>query len=130
MEGLAVIVMVLFTLAMICGPIGIALARIKTKTLITLLIKRIFHGMFIALGTLVGAQWLLIPGLPIAPRFFGLTSLFTCYIAVRNEYFPSFKILERLGIKPRNKSAHGPAMKWKLGGRSNGKDGHGPEGQH
>jgi hypothetical protein len=130
MEGLAIIVMVLFTLAMICGPIAIALARIKTKSLITTFIKRIFHGMFITLGTLVGAQWLLIPGLPIAPRFFGLTSLFTCYIAVRNEYFPSFKILERLGIKPRNKSAHGPAMKWKLGGRSNGKDGHGPEGQH
>ena len=86
--------------------------------------------MFITLGTLVGAQWLLIPGLPIAPRLIGLTSLLTCYIAVRNEYFPSFKILERLGIKRRNKSAHGPAMKWKLGGRSNGKDGHGPEGQH
>jgi hypothetical protein len=86
--------------------------------------------MFIMLGTLVGAQWLLIPGLPIAPRLIGLTSLLTCYIAMRNEYFPSFKILERLGIKRRNKSAHGPAMKWKFGGRSNGKDGHGPEGQH
>ena len=130
MEGLAIIVAALFILAITCGPIGIALGRIKTKTLVTLLIKRIFQGMFIMLGTLVGAQWLLIPGLPIAPRLIGLTSLFTCYIAMRNEYFPSFKILERIGIKPRNKSAHGPAMKWKLGGRSNGKDGHGPEGQH
>ena len=111
MEGLAVIVMVLFTLAMICGPIAIAFGRIKTKSLVTLLIKRIFQGMFIMLGTLVGAQWLLIPGLPIAPRLFGLTSLLTCYIAFRNEYFPSFKVLQRLGIKRRNKSAHGPAMK-------------------
>ena len=115
MEGLAVIVMILFILAIFCGPIGIALARIKTKTFITLLIKRIFHGVFIALGTLVGAQWLLIPGLPIAPRLFGITSLCTCYIAIRNEYFPAFKILNRIGIKT---------------GRSNGKDGHGPEGQH
>ena len=122
--------MILFILAIFCGPVGIVLARIKTKTFITLLIKRIFHGVFVALGTVVGVQWLLIPGLPIAPRLFGLTSLLTCYIAVRNEYFPSFKILERLGIKRRNKSAHGPAIKWKFGGRSNGKDGHGPEGQH
>ena len=130
MEDLAIIVAALFILAMICGPIGIALGRIKTKTLVTLLIKRIFQGMFIALGILVGAQWLLIPGLPIAPRFFGLTSLFTCYIAVRNEYFPSFKVLQRLGMKPRNKPAHGPVAKWHFGGRSDGKDGHGPEGQH
>lgn len=130
MEGLAVIVMVLFTLAMICGPIGIVLARIKTKSLITTFIKRIFQGMFITMGTIVGVQWLLIPGLPIAPRLFGLTSLLTCYIAVRNEYFPSFKVLQRLGMKPRNKPAHGPVLKWKFGGRSDGKDGHGPEGQH
>ena len=130
MEGLAIIVAILFFLAIFCGPIGIALARIKTKSLIATFIKRIFQGIFITMGTIVGVQWLLIPGLPIAPRLIGLTSLFTCYIAIRNEYFPSFKILERIGIKSRNKSAHGPAMKWKFGGRSNGKDGHGPEGQH
>jgi len=130
MESLAIIVAILFFLAIFCGPTAILIAKIKTHSLVTLIIKRIFHGMFITLGTLVGAQWLLIPGLPIAPRLFGITSLCTCYIAVRNEYFPSFKILERLGIKRRNKSAHGPAMKWKFGGRSNGKDGHGPEGQH
>ncbi len=130
MEGLAVLAMILFILAIFCGPIGIVLARIKTKTFITLLIKRIFHGVFVALGTVVGVQWLLIPGLPIAPRFIGLTALLTCYIAVRNEYFPSFKVLQRLGTKPRNKPAHGPVAKWHFGGRSNGKDGHGPGGQH
>ena len=130
MEGLAVLVTILFILAIISGPIGIALARIKTKTFITLLIKRIFHGVFVALATMVGAQWLFIQGLPLAPRLIGLTSLFTCYIATRNEYFPSFKILERLGIKTRNKPAHGPVLKWRIGGRSDGKDGHGPEGQH
>lgn len=122
--------MIIFILAIFCGPIGIALARIKTKTFITLLIKRIFHGVFVALGTVVGVQWLLIPGLPIAPRFIGLTALFTCYIALRNEYFPSFLILQRIGIKTRNKSAHGPVLKWRNRGGSSGKDGHGPEGQH
>jgi len=130
MESLAAIVAILFTLAIISGPIGMAIARIKTKSVITLLIKRIFHGMFITLGTLVGAQWLLIPGLPIAPRLIGVTSLCTCYVATRNEYFPNFKILERLGINLGKKSEHGPVTKWKLGGRSNGKDGHGPGGQH
>ncbi len=111
MEGLAVLVAILFLLAIVSGPIGIGIARIKTTTFFALLIKRIFHGIFIALGTIVGAQWLLIPGLPLAPRFIGLTSLCLCYIAARNEYFPQFRIVRR-------------------GGRSNGKDGHGPSGQH
>ena len=130
MEGLAVLVTILFTLAIISGPIAMAIARIKTKSVITLLIKRIFHGMFITLGTLVGAQWLLIPGLPIAPRLIGVTSLCTCYVATRNEYFPTFRVLERLGINLGKRSEHGPVTKWKLGGRSTGKDGHGPGGQH
>ena len=130
MEGLAVLVTILFTLAIISGPIAMAIARIKTKSIITLLIKRIFHGMFITLGTLVGAQWLLIPGLPIAPRLIGVTSLCTCYVATRNEYFPTFRVLERLGINHGKSSEHGPVTKWKLDGRSNGKDGHGPGGQH
>jgi hypothetical protein len=130
MEGLAIIVAILFLLAIFCGPTAILIAKIKTNSIVTLIIKRIFHGLFITLGTLVGAQWLLIPGLPIAPRLFGITSLLTCYIATRNEYFPSFKVLQRLGIKGRNKSVHGPVAKWNFGGRSNGKDGHGPEGQH
>ena len=130
MEGLAIVVAILFFLAIFCGPTAILIAKIKTHSLVTLIIKRIFHGVFIALGTLVGAQWLLIPGLPIAPRLFGITSLCTCYIATRNEYFPEFRLLNRLGIKSRNRPEHGPVSKWKLGGRSNGKDGHGPEGQH
>jgi hypothetical protein len=111
MEGLAVIVTILFTLAIISGPIGIAIARIKTKSFITLIIKRIFHGIFIALGTIVGAQWLLIPGLPLTPRLIGLSSLCLSYVGARDEYFPQFRIVRR-------------------GGRSNGNDGHGPSGQH
>lgn len=130
MESLAVLVTILFIIAIISGPTAMLISKIKTNSFITLFIKRIFHGMFLTLGTIVGAQWLLIPGLPIAPRLIGVTSLCTCYVAFRNEYFPTFKILERLGIKPRNKSAHGPVLKWKFGGRSDGKDGHGPEGQH
>ena len=130
MEGLAIIVAALFFLAIFCGPIGILIAKIKTHSLVTLFIKRIFHGIFITLGTVVGVQWLLIPGLPIAPRLIGITSLLTCYIATRNEYFPSFKIFERLGVKRGGSSKHGPVIKWKFGGRSDGKDRHGPEGQH
>jgi hypothetical protein len=111
MESLALIATILFTLAIISGPIGIAIARIKTKTIITLIIKRIFHAIFIVLGTIVGAQWLLIPGLPLTPRLIGLSSLCLSYVGARDEYFPQFRIVRR-------------------GGRSNGNDGHGPEGQH
>jgi hypothetical protein len=130
MEGLAVIVTILFTLAIISGPIAIVIARIKTTTFIALIIKRIFHGLFVALGTVVGAQWLLIPGLPFAPRLIGLASLCLCYVAARNEYFPEFRILERLGIQTKNNSEYGPVLKWRKRGSSSGKDGNGPEGQH
>ncbi|MBU6313885.1 MAG: hypothetical protein KJS70_02515 [Actinomycetales bacterium] len=130
MESLAAIVALLFLVAITSGPIAIGIARIRTQSFIRLFIKRIFHGIFITMGTFVGAQWILIPDLPIFPRLVGLSALCTCYIAARNEYFPNFKVLQRLGIKTGKASGHGPVIKWKLRGRSNGKDGHGPEGQH
>ena len=96
MESLAIIVAVLFFLAIFCGLTAILIAKIKTRSLVTLIIKRIFHGVFIALGTLVGAQWLLIPGLPIAPRLFGITCLTSHHYDPdinlgRPHWFPYFK---------------------------------------
>ena len=130
MKDLAVFVGILFMLAIFAGPISILIARLKTDSLILLILKRVFQSLFIFAGTVIGGFFLMTRSMQIEIRLIGLISISLCYIGVRNEYFPSFKILERLGIKRRNKSAHGPAMKWKFGGRSNGKDGHGPEGQH
>ena len=130
MEDLAVLAVILFMLAIFPGPISILIAKLKTDSLLLLILKRAFQSLFIFVGSLAGGFILMIRSLPIGLRLIGVISICLCYIGLRNEYFPSFKILERIGIKPRNKAAHGPAMKWKFGGRSNGKDGHGPEGQH
>ena len=130
MEDLAVLAVILFMLAIFPGPISILIAKLKTDSLLLLILKRVFQSLFIFVGSLAGGFILMIRSLPIGLRLIGVISICLCYIGLRNEYFPSFKVLQRLGIKRRNKSAHGPAMKWKFGGRSNGKDGHGPEGQH
>ncbi len=149
MESLVVLVTILFTIAIISGPIAIAIARIRTQTALGLMFKRILHGIFILMGTMVGGQWILIPSLPLFPRIVGVSSICLCYIGSRDEYFPQFRVLssitkrinsllERKGFKTipvrnpiiENKPAVGPVAKWRNSGRSSGKDGHGPGGQH
>ena len=130
MKDLAVFVGILFMLAIFAGPISILIARLKTDSLILLILKRVFQSLFIFAGTVIGGFFLMTRSMQIEIRLIGLISISLCYIGVRNEYFPSFKILERLGIKSRTRTEHGPVKKFKLGGRSNGKDGHGPSGQH
>lgn len=148
MESLAVLVAILFAIAIISGPIAIGIARIKTNSFLGLIFKRTLHGVFIVMGTLVGGQWILIPGLPLFPRLIGLGSLYFCYIGTRNEYFPQLRVLSiitekinsllaRKGWKTipirtsavESKPSFGPVAKWR-NGRSSGKDGHGPSGQH
>lgn len=142
MESLVVLVTILFAIAIISGPIAIIITRIKVHTPLALMFKRIFHGLFILMGTMVGGQWILIPGLPLFPRLVGLSSICLCYVGSRDEYFPQFRITQYLGNKTGlkkslpnqtgeiNKPAFGPVAKWRQGGRSSGKDGHGPSGQH
>ncbi|MEI7540097.1 MAG: hypothetical protein WCJ89_01310 [Actinomycetes bacterium] len=149
MESLAVVVAILFLIAIISGPIAIGISRIKTRSFIGLIFKRILHGLFILMGTMVGGQWILIPGLPLFARIVGVGSIYFCYIASRNEYFPEFRVfaiitekinallarkdLKTIPVRKRtleNKAVFGPAAKWRNGGRSSGRDGHGPGGQH
>lgn len=149
MESLVVLVTILFAIAIISGPIAIGIARIKVRTPLSLMFKRILHGLFILMGTMVGGQWILIPGLPLFPRLIGIASICLCYIGSRDEYFPNFRILsiltkkvnsllEQKGWKTipvrtpivENKPATGPVAQWRRSGRSSGKDGHGPSGQH
>ena len=131
MESLAIVVAVLFLIAMFAGPIAIGLSSdVLTRTLcgksgflfaLLRFSRKFLHIILVTLGTLVGAQFLIISGLPLFPRLVGITAVVTSYIALRREYFPeSFivgDLLKRVGYKGRN-------------GRSSGNDGHGPEGQH
>jgi hypothetical protein len=130
-ESLAIVVVMLFLIAILAGPISIALSSKFLKTrldskaslgiVILNLIRKAIHLVVVAFGNLIGVQFLLIAGLPLIPRLVGLFSVVTCYIGLRREYFPEFffarDLVAKLGISRKN-------------GRSSGNDGHGPEGQH
>jgi hypothetical protein len=131
MESLAIVVVMLFLIAILAGPISIALSskflksRLDSKAslgiVILNLIRKAIHLVVVAFGNLIGVQFLLIAGLPLIPRLIGLFAVVTCYIGLRREYFPEFlfarDLVTKLGISRKN-------------GRSSGNDGHGPEGQH
>jgi hypothetical protein len=130
-ESLAIVVVMLFLIAILAGPISIALSskflksRLDSKAslgiVILNLIRKAIHLAVVAFGNLIGVQFLLIAGLPLIPRLIGLFAVVTCYIGLRREYFPEFffarDLVAKLGISRKN-------------GRSSGNDGHGPEGQH
>ncbi len=131
MESLAIVVVFLFLIAILAGPLSIALSsdflksRLSSQAsqgmVILNLIRKAIHLLLVAFGNLIGVQFILIAGLPLFPRVVGLFSIMTCYIGLRREYFPELFIIRdlvaKLGISPKN-------------GRSSGNDGHGPEGQH
>jgi hypothetical protein len=131
MESLAIVVIFLFLIAILAGPLSIALSSRAVKSrlnsqaslgvVILNLIRKAIHLILVAFGNLVGVQFMFIAGLPLLPRLVGLFSVVTCYIALRREYFPEFfffrELRAKLGVSRKN-------------GRSSGNDGHGPEGQH
>ena len=131
MESLAIVVVIIFLIALLAGPISIALSsqfvksRLETKTSLAMvilnLLRKFLHLVLVAFGNLIGVQFLFIAGLPLIPRLIGLFSVVTCYIGLRREYFPDFffvrDLLAKFGVSRKN-------------GRSSGNDGHGPEGQH
>jgi hypothetical protein len=131
MESLAIVVIILFLMAMLAGPLSIGLSsqfvksRLDAKASLAIvilnLIRKFVHLVLVAFGNLIGVQFLLISGLPLVPRLVGLFSVVTCYIGLRREYFPEFffmrDLFAKFGVSRKN-------------GRSSGDDGHGPEGQH
>ena len=131
MESLAVFAGILFLIALLAGPLSIALSsqfvksRLETKSSLAIvilnLLRKFVHFILVAFGILVGVLWLFIAELPLIPRLIGLFSVVTCYIGLRREYFPDFffvrDLLAKFGVSRKN-------------GRSSGNDGHGPEGQH
>ncbi len=131
MESLAIVVTFLFLIAILAGPLSIALSSRAVKSrldsqaslglVILNLIRKAIHLILVPFGNLVGVQFMFIAGLPLIPRTIGLFAVVTCYIGLRREYFPDFffarDLLAKFGVSRKN-------------GRSSGNDGHGPEGQH
>jgi hypothetical protein len=130
-ESLAFFVAILFLIALLAGPLSIALSsqfvksRLETKSSLAIvilnLLRKFVHLILVAFGNLIGVMWLLIAELPLIPRLIGLFSVVTSYIGLRREYFPEFffvrDLIAKFGVSRKN-------------GRSSGDDGHGPEGQH
>jgi hypothetical protein len=130
-ESLAIVVAILFLIALLAGPLSIALSsqfvksRLETKASLAIvilnLLRKFVHLILVAFGNLIGVQFLFIAGLPLFPRLVGVFSIVTCYIGLRREYFPEFffmrDLFAKFGVNRRN-------------GRSSGDDGNGTAGQH
>jgi hypothetical protein len=124
-------VAILFLIALLAGPLSIALSsqfvksRLESKSSLVIvllnLLRKFVHLIFVAFGNLIGIMWLFVAELPLIPRLIGLFSVVTSYIGLRREYFPEFffmrDLIAKFGVSRKN-------------GRSSGNDGHGPEGQH
>ena len=151
MESLAYLVVIILMVTMFSGPFAIALtshrlvkflnSKESVPWAIVNVLRKIIHGLIIVIGTFLGFSLVSMGGVTVA-KFLGAYAIVSAYIALRREYFTEFFILRKLqilfGIKrkeePRIYSADGSeivrAKNVKRFGRSSGRDGHGPEGQH
>jgi hypothetical protein len=103
MESLAVVIIILFLIALFAGPMAIVLTADQiTKNLRSKdgnifkfinLVRRLFLLVLVFLASIVGFQFLTLGELLMIPRVSGLFALVTSYIAIRREFFPNFLIL-------------------------------------
>ena len=142
MEGLAYLVVIIFSIALFSGPFAIALTSHRlVKFLnskegvlwaIVNVLRKIIHLLAITIGTFLGLS--LMAMTVTVSRLIGLYAIVLAYIALRREYFPDFHLLatigNKFGLRKVGPGDHGPQLKWKKNGRSSGDDGHGPGGQH
>jgi uncharacterized Tic20 family protein len=142
MEGLAYLVVIIFSITLFSGPFAIALTSHRlVKFLnskegvlwaIVNVLRKIIHLLAITIGTFLGLS-LMAMAVTIS-KIIGTYAIVLAYIALRREYFPDFHLLatigNKLGLRKVGPGDHGPKLKWKRNGRSSGNDGHGPSGQH
>jgi hypothetical protein len=150
MESLAYLVVIIFMVTLFSGPFAIALTSHRlVKFLdskegllwaIINVLRKILHLLAVTIGAFLGMS--LVSMAVTIPKLVGIYAIVLAYIALRREYFPAFYVTRylssRLGFKskdePRIYSADGTeiirAKKASRFGRSSGRDGHGPGGQH
>lgn len=117
MYSLALLVVIIFLIAILGGPIALAITYIPGKTIGRKILRRI-PILILTFMSLVVCSQLLIVAIPLMGKAIAIFGLTTVYFALRREFFSDFylrKYLQRKGIG---------------GGRSSGNDGHGPKGQH
>jgi hypothetical protein len=142
MEGLAYLVVIIFSITLFSGPFAIALTSHRlVKFLnskegvlwaIVNVLRKIIHLLAITIGTFLGLSLMAVE--VTITKIIGVYAIVLAYIALRREYFPDFHLLatigNKLGLRKVGPGDHGPKLKWKRNGRSSGNDGHGPGGQH
>ena len=106
MESLAIVVLVLFSIALFAGPLAILLSAKKlTQGLESKdggvfkfinLLRKLTLVVLVILAFTTGFQFLTISGLPLVPRATGLFAIVTSYIALRREFFPQTFIVGSL----------------------------------
>jgi hypothetical protein len=97
-ESLAIIVLILFSIAFFAGPLAILLSAKKLTQGLELkggsvfkfinLLRKFTLIVLVILAFTTGFQFLTISGLPLIPRATGLFAIVTSYIALRREFFP------------------------------------------
>lgn len=117
MESLAVIVTIIFMIALLGGPIAYVLTYIPGETLLAKILRRIPILIITFLSMIVCTQLIFSP-IPILGKTAGIFGLLTDYFAIRREFFPDFYLRKYLKSKGIGR------------GGSKGNDGHGPAGQH
>ena len=141
MESLAYLVLIIFAVTLFAGPLAIVLAlkvivnflnsKVGLPWAIVNVLRRILHGFAVIIDLFLGIT-LLFSGVTAA-QFLSVYALLMAYIALDLEYFAENSNF-RGKVVPPVYSADGTeiirAKNVKRFGRSTGRDGHGPGGQH
>jgi len=141
MESLAYLVLIIFAVTLFAGPLAIVLAlkvivnflnsKVGLPWAIVNVLRRILHGFAVIIDLFLGIT-LLFSGVTAA-QLLSVYALLMAYIALDLEYFSKNSNF-RGKVGPPVYSADGTeiirANKVKRFGRSSGRDGHGPGGQH
>lgn len=99
LESLALAVAIFMHIALLGGPIAMGITMLKTENIFLTNIRKIFHGIFVALSLWVGIIFFFRSELPLTPRLIGLHALVMSYIATRREYFPDVRVIAPLLTK-------------------------------
>jgi hypothetical protein len=141
MESLAYLVLIIFAVTLFAGPLAIVLAlkvlvnflnsKVGLPWAIVKVLRRILHGCAVIVDLFLGIT-LLFSGVTAA-QLLSVYALLMAYIALDLEYFAENSNF-RGKVVPPVYSADGTEIirdkKVKRLGRSSGRDGHGPGGQH
>ncbi len=95
MESLVYLVLIIFMVFFLAGPLAILLTLLKPKNKVAKITKRIFQGLILTLSFLASLNLTLNLFWPL-----GVYGLLMIYLALSREYFPDKKFLKKLFSKP------------------------------